>query len=122
MCSFCGKQGIIELPIQVGDSIATICQDCVNQMASMMDSIVENAEEAEEKEELVVMTPSQIKAELDKYVIGQEKAKKALAVGVYNHLKRIVNNRLDIQKSNIFLLGNFFSIILRAFEYLITSS
>lgn len=106
MCSFCGKQGIIELPIQVGDSIATICQDCVNQMASMMDSIAGNAEEAEEKEELVVMTPSQIKAELDKYVIGQEKAKKALAVGVYNHLKRIVNNRLDIQKSNIFLLGS----------------
>ena len=47
MCSFCGKQGIIELPIQVGDSIATICQDCVNQMASMMDSIAGNAEEAE---------------------------------------------------------------------------
>lgn len=106
MCSFCGKRGTIEIPIQVGESIATICKDCVDQISAMMDSIEGNAEEPAEKEELVVMTPSQIKAELDKYVIGQEKAKKALAVGVYNHLKRIVNNRLDIQKSNIFLLGS----------------
>lgn len=49
---------------------------------------------------------SQLKAELDKFVIGQDEAKKTLAVGIYNHYKRIKNNRTDIQKSNILLVGS----------------
>lgn len=52
-----------------------------------------------------VITPSSIKRELDKRVIGQELAKKAVAVGIYNHYKRILNGRSDIQKSNIMLVG-----------------
>jgi ATP-dependent Clp protease ATP-binding subunit ClpX len=51
-------------------------------------------------------TPSEIKTYLDKYVIGQERAKKVLSVAIYNHYKRIVNDRLDIQKSNIMLVGS----------------
>lgn len=52
-----------------------------------------------------VITPSSIKRELDRRVIGQELAKKAVAVGIYNHYKRILNGRSDIQKSNIMLVG-----------------
>lgn len=50
-------------------------------------------------------TPSKIKAELDKYVIGQEKAKKIISVGIYNHYKRIEQNKTNIKKSNILLTG-----------------
>lgn len=53
----------------------------------------------------VLKTPSQIKAELDKHVIGQEEAKKVLSVGIYNHYKRMINTRFDIQKSNILMVG-----------------
>lgn len=52
------------------------------------------------------MTPQEIKAELDKYVIGQERAKKIISVGIYNHYKRIKNGRTDINKSNIMMLGS----------------
>ena len=55
--------------------------------------------------DMTVYTPSQIKAELDKTVIGQELAKKTVAVGIYNHYKRIQNNKTDIKKSNIMLIG-----------------
>lgn len=52
-----------------------------------------------------VKTPKQIKEYLDKYVIGQEDAKKVISVGIYNHYKRIIKNRTDIKKSNILMLG-----------------
>ena len=51
-------------------------------------------------------TPEEIKAELDKYVIGQDEAKKVISVGIYNHYKRLLNNRTDISKSNIMLVGS----------------
>lgn len=51
------------------------------------------------------LTPKQIKAILDQYVIGQESAKKIVSVAIYNHYKRIINDRTDIQKSNILMLG-----------------
>lgn len=50
-------------------------------------------------------TPSQIKADLDDYVIGQDEAKKTVAVAIYNHYKRVISGRTDIQKSNILMLG-----------------
>ena len=52
-----------------------------------------------------IKKPSEIKAILDKNIIGQERAKKVMAVGVYNHYKRIINGKEDIQKSNILLAG-----------------
>lgn len=53
-----------------------------------------------------INTPSKIKAALDKYIIGQEHAKKIVSVGIYNHYKRIMNNKTDIKKSNILLVGS----------------
>lgn len=52
-----------------------------------------------------LLKPSQINTELNKHVIGQEEAKKVLSVGIYNHYKRMINHRYDIQKSNILLVG-----------------
>lgn len=53
-----------------------------------------------------LMTPEELKTELDKYVIGQEDAKKVISVGIYNHYKRLLNNRTDIAKSNIMMIGS----------------
>ena len=63
-------------------------------------------DENDEKSEITLKTPKQIKSELDEYVIGQEKAKKILSVGIYNHYKRILNNKGNIAKSNIMLVGS----------------
>ena len=56
-------------------------------------------------QKLNIKNPSEIKKILDKNVIGQEEAKKIVSVGIYNHYKRIINNRNDIQKSNILMMG-----------------
>ena len=107
MCSFCGKNKAKQLPIDVGGNIVSVCSDCLKEMLSVLDSVHADNENEEiiEDKSLVLKTPSQIKAELDKYVIGQETAKKVISVGIYNHYKRIIHNRTDIQKSNIIMVG-----------------
>ncbi len=66
----------------------------------------EKTEEEVEEEQITLKTPKQIKRELDEYVIGQDKAKKTLAVGIYNHYKRILNKKTNIAKTNIMLVGS----------------
>lgn len=107
MCSFCGENKVKQLPIDVGGNIVSVCSDCLKEMLSVLDSVPADSENEEiiEDKSLVLKTPSQIKAELDKYVIGQETAKKVISVGIYNHYKRIIHNRTDIQKSNIIMAG-----------------
>lgn len=108
MCSFCGKEKVKQLPIAVGDNVVVVCDDCLKEMLSVLNSTSSQIECSEEFEDklLNLKTPSQIKAELDKYVIGQENAKRVISVGIYNHYKRIMNNRTDIQKSNIIMVGS----------------
>lgn len=108
MCTFCGKQGIRELPLQLGANMITVCENCVSELYGIFEEsgAYDNVDEKNEAYSLNLKTPSQIKAELDKYVIGQENAKKVISVGIYNHYKRIVNNSLDIQKSNIIMVGS----------------
>jgi ATP-dependent Clp protease ATP-binding subunit ClpX len=65
----------------------------------------EDSEDDKSEMEIRLLTPKDIKTELDRYVIGQERAKKVISVGIYNHYKRLLNNRTDIQKSNIMLIG-----------------
>lgn len=67
---------------------------------------LEDDEEEEKQDKIALRTPKTIKAELDKRVIGQEKAKKVLSVGIYNHYKRIMNNKENVAKSNIMLIGS----------------
>lgn len=112
-CSFCGKTQDSVDRIVAGPGVY-ICNECVQVCSNIIENdYYENAEEtyttAETNE---VPTPEEINNILDQYVIGQEEAKKTLAVAVYNHYKRInnidVNDKKDdieIQKSNILLLG-----------------
>lgn len=109
-CSFCGKSQDHVERIVAGPGVY-ICDECV----AVCKNIIENDTYNEEEfgyainEEQKLLSPKEIKDILDKYVIGQEEAKKTLAVAVYNHYKRInneeENNDVEIQKSNVLLLG-----------------
>ena len=112
-CSFCGQPQDSVRKIIAGPGVY-ICDECVN----LCNGIIENEllndidEEYIEEENEKIISPKEIKAILDDYVIGQEEAKKILAVAVYNHYKRIYNedvmknkDDVEIKKSNILLLG-----------------
>ena len=109
-CSFCGKSQEEVRKVVAGPGVY-ICDECIDLCNSIIDSD-EYEDERYTLEELEhVPSPKEIKAILDEYVIGQENAKKALSVAVYNHYKRIAHeeeaddNDVEIQKSNILLLG-----------------
>ena len=109
-CSFCGKSQEHVSRIVAGPGVY-ICDECVAICKNIIDNDTYNEDEfgysIQEEEKL--LSPKEIKDILDKYVIGQENAKKTLAVAVYNHYKRInneeENNDVEIQKSNVLLLG-----------------
>ncbi len=104
-CSFCGKSKDSVRKFISGPSVY-ICNECI----ALCNEILAEDEEREVAEAITqVPTPPEIKDVLDQYVIGQEKAKKALSVAVYNHYKRInsasVQDEVELDKSNIMLLG-----------------
>ncbi len=105
-CSFCGKSQEEVKKLIAGPAVY-ICDECV---ALCRDILVEEVEKEEASlRKLAIPKPSEIRAILDQYVIGQERAKKILAVAVHNHYKRI-DSRLaldgvELQKSNILLIG-----------------
>ena len=109
-CSFCGKPQESVKKIIAGPGVY-ICDECINVCQEIIeDEFYEEDEEIEEAEVQKITTPEEIKKILDEYVIGQDEAKKTLSVAVYNHYKRINNEDLvdddvEIQKSNILLLG-----------------
>src|SRR6187455_3297455 len=106
VCSFCGKSQDEVRKLIAGPTVY-ICDECID----LCNDII--AEECDQEEGLTstssVPKPGEIKRVLDQYVIGQEKAKKVLAVAVHNHYKRIdssmVTGDVDLQKSNIILIG-----------------
>ncbi|MCD8205233.1 MAG: ATP-dependent Clp protease ATP-binding subunit ClpX [Clostridia bacterium] len=109
-CSFCGKSEDLVSKLVSGLNGAYICDDCI-RVCSEMVSLHDKSEDAGVSLENL-KTPEEIKNELDKYIIGQEEAKKVLSVGVYNHYKRIFSKEEDdefkdveVGKSNILLLG-----------------
>ena len=112
MCIICGKQKENEIKINAAPFVNNeyICSDCIGEiiMLSVIDNHESNRTETKKEKKpskLKILTPKQIKEELDKRVIGQDDAKKTIAVAIYNHYKRLLNNRLDIQKSNILMVG-----------------
>ena len=104
-CSFCGKTKDSVKKFISGPSVY-ICNECI----SLCNEILAEEEEREAVSVVVpTMAPAEIKATLDQYVIGQEEAKRALAVAVYNHYKRVNHqgqiDDVEIDKANILLVG-----------------
>ena len=108
-CSFCGKSKDEVRRLIAGPDGVFICDDCVEICKAMVDE----TNEKDKVTEVPLKKPAEIKAELDKYIFGQDKAKKVLSVAVYNHYKRInsllkakkADDGVEIEKSNILLLG-----------------
>lgn len=131
ICSFCGRSKTDVALLFKGET-GSICNECAEEIFYMNYSILngltdnieflnelgepisnplvsEENEKKKEKKELIIKTPKEIKAYLDQYVIGQDKAKEMLSIAAYNHYKRIKQEIVDdveIEKSNLLLLGN----------------
>ena len=104
-CFICGKTKSEVNRLLKGQFGGCICNECVREAYKVLDE----DEEEEISENMQLATPSQIKSHLDQYVIGQDEAKKTLAVAVYNHYKRLRQNKksdVEIQKSNILMIGS----------------
>ena len=110
-CSFCGKLKKDAKKLVAGPPGIYICDECIGICSDIIEDDFDEAEynSSGNDEEIRLLKPRQIKEFLDEYVIGQEDAKKALAVAVYNHYKRVTNppkeGEVELQKSNILLLG-----------------
>lgn len=104
ICFVCGKTKSQVNKLLKG-KFGYICDECVQEAYQIL-----NFDEEEEiSENMQLATPSQIKAHLDQYVIGQDEAKRTLSVAVYNHYKRLRQNKkseVEIQKSNILMIGS----------------
>lgn len=108
-CSFCGKPEALVKRLIAGQNGAYICDECVEICGDMIKDSQEKASEP-----VPLKKPAEIKAELDKFIVGQDEAKRVLSVAVYNHYKRVNNlgivgkdelAEVEIEKSNILLLG-----------------
>lgn len=109
-CAFCGRSEK-EVPFLLQGMDSAICSDCVKICGDYLSNLEKSVQETPEKIDKL-MTPKEIKACLDQYVIGQDRAKKLLSVAVYNHYKRINNNLAlsgaddtELEKSNILMVG-----------------
>ena len=106
-CSFCGKrQGQVKRIMSGSD--AYICNECVELCNTLLKEDLYASREPEFQEMENLPTPKQIKEYMDNYIIGQDAAKVALSVAVYNHYKRICyaeDAEVELQKSNILLIG-----------------
>ena len=129
ICSFCGRSQNEVEQLVIGPGV-NICKDCIEMCCNVLERDGERPAPpragmpprdrrrqaqkpgadygADPLESIRILTPAEIKAGLDQYVIGQDAAKKVLAVSVYNHYKRILsgqNSDVELQKSNVLMLG-----------------
>lgn len=113
-CSFCGRSRD-EVKILIAGQEGHICENCVEHAREIIEQelMVKDDKNAAATFKLTIKKPLEIKKFLDEYVIGQDEAKKVLAVAVYNHYKRLQqkgvetvgNNDVEIEKSNIIMVG-----------------
>ncbi len=111
-CSFCGRSRD-EVKILIAGQDGHICENCVEHAEEIIEQELGNTKEVKNatgglSQKLSVRKPIEIKKFLDEYIIGQDDAKKILAVAVYNHYKRLnqkVENDVEIEKSNIIMVG-----------------
>ena len=108
-CSFCGKSQKEVKKLVAGPAGVYICEECIGLCNDIIAEEVEAEADAPAGGSPTILKPSEIKAVLDDYVIGQERAKKTLSVAVHNHYKRIYSvpdgDDVELQKSNILLVG-----------------
>ena len=108
-CSFCNKPQDQVRKMIAGPAGIYICDECVEICADIIEEEFEDEEVVVEDDYINLLKPVEIKQHLDEYVIGQEAAKKVLAVSVYNHYKRITarqdDDDIELQKSNIIMIG-----------------
>lgn len=123
-CSFCGKKESGDRKLIMGKNSTCICRECAEICASMFRDGEIAEVEYKEKDDVHLMKPKAIKEFMDKYVVGQEEAKKALSVAVYNHYKRVFGQQaesamrgknavsvkdelrdVELKKSNILMIG-----------------
>jgi len=113
-CSLCGRPETADNPMVEVIGNLNLCMSCINMIDAARDEQFSNEKEEPEENPIDmkdVPTPHQIREFLDKYVIGQDEAKKYLSVAVYNHYKRISRSAaqdeddVDLEKSNIILVG-----------------
>jgi ATP-dependent Clp protease ATP-binding subunit ClpX len=118
ICDFCGVGDSTENPVISGDK-SSICKSCAksayeiidsHQGGQSLDNVTISNDEKETEDIQSILKPKELKAILDEYVIGQDKAKKVLSVAVYNHYKRILDKNSNdedtvLSKSNVLLIG-----------------
>ena len=117
VCSFCGRAPTKDRVLIDSGNGAAICSECVETLGGMLAVRKKTEDRSGGDINFKLKTPSELKRELDKYVVGQEEAKKVLSVAVYNHYKRLKSELLskgksdedfegvEIDKSNILLIG-----------------
>ena len=108
-CSFCGRDKS-ETYVLIAGITGHICDQCIQQAQNILNDEMNNKLKTTINSHLTLLKPVEIKKFLDQYVIGQDEAKKVLAVAVYNHYKRISSkikkqDEIEIEKSNIILVG-----------------
>ena len=106
-CDFCGKSEDEVQRMLAGPQGVCICDNCIEACVNVLKS---EAAQSSHADSIKLPKPEEIKAELDKYVIGQDEAKRTLAVAVYNHYKRVLygerdSDDVELEKSNILMLG-----------------
>ena len=108
-CSFCGKTQQQVRKLIAGPDSVYICDECIELCAEIIE---EEFDEMPGQDiidsDINLLKPKEIRAFLDQYVIGQDEAKKALSVAVYNHYKRVLSGQegdVELQKSNILMIG-----------------
>ncbi len=107
-CSFCGRTEQQVRKLIAGPNGVYICDECVDLCDEILEEEYQENYEEKDEEEINLLKPREIKQFLDEYVVGQEDAKRALSVAVYNHYKRIKAGRdmnVELQKSNILMVG-----------------
>ncbi len=112
-CSFCGKTQDQVKKLIAGPEGVFICDECIEVCMEIVEDELFDREESEPEQndfEINLVKPREMKAFLDENVIGQEEAKKVLSVAVYNHYKRILQQKgndsdIELQKSNVIMLG-----------------
>jgi ATP-dependent Clp protease ATP-binding subunit ClpX len=107
-CSFCGRKKV-ETDLLIAGMDAHICDKCIEQAHGIVEEEISESKSSGLSKDLLLKKPKEMKVFLDDYIIGQTETKRAMAVAVYNHYKRLLQEKddddVEIEKSNIILVG-----------------